>query len=74
MPPCPELLQQCCPASREQQPHPHLALHSLEHVRGTLPREKPALAEHHVLHRPLQGSACCWGTGCPRPLEPKGQG
>lgn len=60
MPPCQELLVQYWLVSREQQPHLHSALHSLEHVRGTVPGEQPALAEHHVQHRPLQGSACCW--------------
>lgn len=69
MPPCQELLVQHWLVSREQQPHPRSALHSLEHVRGMVSGEQPALAEHRVQH----GSACCWGTGCPWPLEPKGQ-
>lgn len=73
MSPCQELLMQYRPVSREQQPHSHSALRSLERVRDTVPGEQPALAEHHVQHWPLQGSACCWSTGCPWPLEPKGQ-
>lgn len=67
MPPCPELLEQNWLVSREQQPHPHSALHPLEQVRGLVPAEQAALAEHHVQHWPLLGHQV------PVATEPKGQ-